>query len=635
MQNLLKELTELLSKDERLVAEDGKLLKGQVVEFGLKLDPELIKLLYSHEIFNKHFFLELDGLVVFDKERFLQFISNKDFLPDSYTSYKNKIGLSDDGGTTYISRKQEVELVWPYKDCILEGGQTKEESSRDEVFWNTSLAPIDISRIFSPKAFTNFTRIDDQGENELDDFINEPNLVIKGNNLQVISSLASIFHGKIKLICLDPPYNKGNDDFNYNDSFTHSTWLSFMKTRMELSRKLLHPNGTLFIFCDVNEHAYLKVLLDEIFGRNRFITTVVWRNSDNSNNDAKQFSLDHNYILVYSNNELWESYKLDRTEDQAKHYKNPDNDPRGPWFDGNPVNSPNPRKNLMYQIEAPNGNHIDPPPNGWRWDRTTLHKKMESGEIRFSEDFKTIIRRTYLNEQKGLPPSSLWTITEDNLWVNLEETGHTRQAKYEQKKLFPEIPTSELFRTPKPERVIQKILRISTEPGDYVLDFFSGSGTTGAVAHKMGRKYIVCEQMEYIHTFTIPRLKMVIGGEQGGISEDEGWKGGGNFCYLELIKLNERFVKQIQQVKTTDEVLALWEQIKDNAFLSFKVDVKKIDESVDEFTQLSLKNQRRFLMEVLEHNSMYISYSEIDDKEYSIDIETKKMNSKLYDIKPK
>ena len=272
MQNLFEDLKHLLAQDERLTTEDGKLLKNLIVELGLKLDADLLHLLLSHDRIKQHFFAEVDGMLVFDKDRFLQFVSNKQFLPDSYTAFKNKIGLSDDGGETYLSRQRDVALVWPYKDCVLEGGQTKEDAKRDEIFWNTTLAPDDVDRLLDPKVFTNFRRVDAEGEHPVTELQPTDNLIIKGNNLLALHSLTRRFGGKVKLIYIDPPYNTGNDSFGYNDSFTHSTWLTFMRNRLEIARDLLHKNGSIWINIDDDGAHYLKDTVGELSGRVRFAT---------------------------------------------------------------------------------------------------------------------------------------------------------------------------------------------------------------------------------------------------------------------------------------------------------------------------------------------------------------------------
>jgi adenine-specific DNA-methyltransferase len=626
MQNLLQELTELLSTDDRLVSE-GRLMKNKVVELALSLDPLLIRHLLKSESMKSHFFSEVEKFLVFDKIKFQRFVSNKKFLPDSFTAYKNKIGFSN--GDEFIADNNEVVLAWPYKDCVLEGGQDGDDARRNEVFWNETLAPDQIDRLLSPKALVKFKKFEGESESFPDEIAEQDNLLIKGNNLLVLHTLKK-YRGKAKLICIDPPYNTGGDDFNYNDTFTHSTWLTFMRNRLEVAKTLLDRNGTIFVFCDDNEQAYLRVLCDELFGRKSFIATVVWKHSDNSNNDAKKFSTDHNYILVFSNNENWESIKLERGDANASHFKNPDNDPRGPWFDGNPVNSPNPRKNLMYEIPTPNGNFIKAPPNGWRWDPDTLAEKMKSGEIFFNEKQTGIKRITYLWEQKALPPSTLWDLPEESSWFDLDETGHTRQAKNEQKKLFKGMATSELFKTPKPERVIKKILDIATHEGDLVVDFFSGSGTTAAVAMKMKRQFIAVEQMDYIETFTLPRLVEVTRGEQGGVSKDVGWKGGSGFIYCELARANQAFVDAIEAAGTTEELAKIWADMQEKAFLSYRVNPKVIDESKDDFAKLSQADQKRFLVEVLDKNMLYVPQSEIDDRAYAIPEADKAVNKKFF-----
>jgi len=328
------------------------------------------------------------------------------------------------------------------------------------------------------------------------DFDNTQNLYIEGDNLQVLKLLRENYLGKVKMIYIDPPYNTGND-FVYNDDFSqttgeymhnsgqedeegnrlvantesngrfHTDWLNMIYPRLKVAKDLLSEDGVIFISIDDNEESNLKKLCDEIFGEHNFVASAVWRSSDNSNNDAKQFSNDHNLTLIFSKSPNWQPAKQ---FDDAKrtHYKNPDNDPNGPWFDGNPLNSPNYRENLVYDIIAPNGNVIKAPANGWRWSKETLKQKMATGEIYFNESLTNIKRKTYLKDLGGLPPSSLW--------IDLEKTGHNRQAKYELLDLMPE----NVFDTPKPLKLIKFIINlVNDNKNAIVLDFFSGSGTTG------------------------------------------------------------------------------------------------------------------------------------------------------------
>lgn len=321
------------------------------------------------------------------------------------------------------------------------------------------------------------------------------NLYIEGDNLEVLKLLQESYLGRVKIIYIDPPYNTGKD-FIYKDNFKinrdeydeitgtfdengdklflnsekagryHSDWCSMMYSRLLIARNLLTDDGVIFISIDDHENADLVKICNEIFGESCFICSAIWRSSDNSNNDAKRFSGDHNYTLIYSKQPSWQPEKI-LDERKRKHFKNPDNDPKGAWFDGNPLNSPNYRENLRYPITAPNGNIIQPPKNGWRWSKETLQQKMEAGEIYFNEDQTNIKRRTYLCDMEGLPPSSLW--------IDLDVTGHNRQAKYELLNLMPE----DVFDTPKPVKLLKYIIGLVKDNRDaIIMDFFSGSSTT-------------------------------------------------------------------------------------------------------------------------------------------------------------
>lgn len=427
--------------------------------------------------------------------------------------------------------------------------------------------------------------------------------------------------GKLKKIKADPPYNTGSDGFNYNDSFNHSSWLVFMKNRLELARRLLSNDGTIWITLDDVEVHYLKVLCDDIFTRECFVTEVEWQHSDNSNNNALTFSEDVNHILVYSKKPNWKPKFLNDPE-KRKHFKNPDNDPKGPWFDGNPVNNPGLRPNLQFNITAPNGNVIKHPANGWRWSKETMDEKFATGELRFSDDYTRVIRRTYLCDMEGLPPS--------NHWTNFDITGHTRKAKYELKSLFPDIPVTSLFATPKPELLINYIFDLATNPGDIVLDFFLGSGTTCAVAHKKQLRYIGIEQMEYIHTFVIPRLEKVIAGEQGGISQTVDWQGGGSFVYCELAKLNQTIVEEIEATSDAATLSDIYGRMVKSGFISYKVNPADIDAAADDYAALSLDDKKRFLMEILDKNLLYVNYCDIDDEEFGISDKDKAFTRSFY-----
>ncbi|WP_434504339.1 site-specific DNA-methyltransferase [Prevotella sp.] len=345
------------------------------------------------------------------------------------------------------------------------------------------------------------------------------NMLIHGDNLLALKSLESDYAGCVKCIYIDPPYNTGNAFEHYDDGLEHSIWLSLMRDRLEILRKLLSKDGLIWITLDDNEVHYCKVLCDEIFGRNNFLSDVIWQHSIQGKNDAKTFSLTDNHILVYSKTSEFIRYKLPREAKHNINYSNPDNDPKGDWRSGD-VRSPNLRENLKYPIITPSGKIINPPEKGWRWSKELLQQKISTGEIFFSSDEKRIIRKIYLADQDGRVP--------DTLWLG-EDSGTTREANTELKKLHFE------FGTPKPERLIERVINISTKESDIVLDSFLGSGTTAAVAQKMGRRYIGVEMGNHAYTHCAKRLQMVIDGtDQGGISKAVNWQGGGGFKFYEL-----------------------------------------------------------------------------------------------------
>lgn len=365
-----------------------------------------------------------------------------------------------------------------------------------------------------------------QPEKGIGPVVLDGNLIIQGDNLEALKSLLPIYAGKVDCIFIDPPYNTGNEGWSYNDNVNspvikewlnsnpigiedglrHDKWCAMMWPRLRLLHELLSDHGSIWITLDDNEVHRTKLMLDEIFGEDCFATHIVWQSSDNSNNDAKGFSTDKNHILVYANNSGWLPIHSDDPE-KRKHFKNPDGDPRGPYFDGNPVDSPNPRDNLKYRIETPSGRYIDHPKNGWRWERETLEAKMATGEIRFSDDENRIIRRTYLRDMKGLPPS--------DLWIRLEKFGHNRNAKYELQAIFGgESP----FATPKPSKLIESILDLAVSCDGLILDSFAGSGTTAHAVLRANkrdggnRRFILVEMEDYADTLTAERVRRVING---------------------------------------------------------------------------------------------------------------------------
>ncbi len=354
---------------------------------------------------------------------------------------------------------------------------------------------------------------------------NAGNMLIQGDNLEALKALLPFYAGQVKCIYIDPPYNTRSAFKHYDDNLEHSKWLAMMWPRLELLREMLAEDGSLWVSIDDNEAHYLKVIMDEVFEQKNFITNVVWRKNYAPKPSARHFSEDHDHILVYARNEdTWIPNPMPPTDKQNRAYRNQDNDPRGPWRPNN-LTARNYYSRGTYSIRCPGGRLIEGPPAGsyWRISEEKFWEMDRDGRIWWGKDGNNVpAPKIYLNEVKqGIVPQTLW---------NYEDVGHTQDAKKETVKLF----GSEVFGTPKPERLIQRILHIATNTGDLVLDSFLGSGTTAAVAHKMGRRYIGIEMGEHAVSHCVPRLNKVIDGEQGGISKSVGWQGGGGFRFYRL-----------------------------------------------------------------------------------------------------
>ncbi|MEZ5323641.1 MAG: site-specific DNA-methyltransferase [Verrucomicrobiales bacterium] len=361
------------------------------------------------------------------------------------------------------------------------------------------------------------------GENDIFD-----NKLIFGDNLLALKALEQDYAGKVKCVFIDPPYNTGSAFEHYDDGVEHSIWLSLIRDRLELLRRLLTIDGSLWITIDDNESHYLKVLCDEVFGRQHFIENVIWQKIFSPKSTAQYFSANHDHILVYAKEKPnWRRSLLPRTADHNKSYKNPDDDPRGPWTSGD-LSARNFYGAGTYPITTPVGRVVTGPPKGmyWRVSKEKFAEMDRDNRIWWGKgkDNQPRIKRFLSEVMNGIVPQSIWLHG---------EVGNTQEAKKEVMAVL--ASNTEVFQTPKPERLIERILHIATNPGDLVLDSFLGSGTTAAVAHKMGRRWIGIELGEHCHTHCIPRLKKVIDGEDpGGITKEVDWKGGGGFRYYKL-----------------------------------------------------------------------------------------------------
>lgn len=552
MNSLYSTLIEVLKQKTDFFSESGELLRNAVYEAAMKMDSSLIKLLADNETTRKRFFTEIDGVLVFDKIGFGWVINNKEFLPDSYTRFKNKIGLVDESGS-FISTSDKVELVFPYKDCVLEGGQTKEDQKRSEIFYNETLAPDEIDRLLYPKVLTNAKLYTSNGNAQITEFSDNDNLIIKGNNLLAIASLKRKFAGRIKLIYIDPPYNTGNDSFGYNDKFNRSSWLSFMKSRLKIAKDLLSPDGAIYVQLDYHQVHYAKILMDEIFGEENFQREIIWRIGWLSGYKTKDnnWIRNHDTILFYSKN-----------------------------------------------------------PKSLKFIKNYIPKN----------EFKEIAQ----SDAERYPIEDVWN---GNEYDDLNSIAIVSFAGETVSKLL--NPDDEV-KGQKSEKLLERILRAHTSKGDIVLDFFGGTGTTAAVAHKMGRKYIVCEQLDKHIDIELRRLNKVILGEQSGISKRNNWQGGGSFVYCELAKLNQNYVDKIESATADAELVALLAEIIETDFISCKVNPAEIKENAKSFEELSIGDKKRFLMELLDKNQLYVNYCDMDDENYQISEEDKAFTKSFY-----
>lgn len=617
---------------------------------------------YKNE-FKNRFFIMRNNTYIFKLNDFLTFLDLRN-LSGSFTSYTNKIGLGFKT-KSFLKTNNEVVLNFAYKDGVIKGGQSKDEDKKNEIFFNEILAKDEIDVLFARKALQNFELI---GQGDLKKNLNNANLLIKGNNLLALHSLKKKFANKVKLIYIDPPYNTGNDSFNYNDNFNHSTWLTFMKNRLEIAREFLRDDGVIFIQCDDNEQAYLKVLCDEIFSRggggNNFVGCITCKvkSAGGLTTDTEMFFDCAEYLLVYAKSSQHLTYNTIKVKTEvvnsssktAKQYNSIINNidfskkefvakkdnityykiQKG-YFNIENLQIKNmnendffDKKDEIFRLTALSGgigkklqNHIKDftnnedlfifeyvPTKGKDKDKLTqylMYKNqtitMLSKLIEVDDKNKRIIKLE--------PISNIFT---DDFWQGISNEG---QVKLKNGK--------------KPEALLQRIIEISTNENDLVMDFFAGSGTTLAVAMKMKRQFIGIEQMDYIESITKERLKKVINGEQGGISKAVDWQGGGSFIYEELMPLNAIYKERIKNINDEKELEKLYNDLESKAFLDYRIDLDSILKD-KEFKELDLQNKQEALLKILDSNMDYVLYGDIEDKDYAISSEVIELNKIFY-----
>ena len=553
-------------------------------------------------------------------------------------------------------------MSWPYKDCILEGGQTKEDSKRNEVFWNKILAPDEINRLTEPKVLTNFRRYDKEGKHSVESISKSDNLIIKGNNLLALHSLKKTYAGKVKLIYIDPPYyfsqTKKEDTFAYNSNFKLSTWLTFMRNRLLVAKELLSNDGAIFVQISDDGVGELHLIMKEIFnepGINNFINKIAVKTKSPSgfaSVNAGVFETAE-YILAFAKKKsIWKYNTQYIKSEYDSNYK---------WYI---PNKSEPCKNWkivdLFEYVANEKGYLN----------AIIAKKELSDYVflQFISDFALknsdcIFQSTAIGDDAGQNIVDVRELSKQNrdLVFEVKRENHYdvyvyngREVAFYSKKIriidgekVVSIQLSNIWiDTPyegiakegnvtlkggkKPEKLIRRIIDMASNEGDIILDYHLGSGTTAAVAHKTNRRYIGIEQLDYGDNDSVKRIHNVINGDKTGISKLVNWEGGGSLVYCELAIANQKFADRIMVAGTTDQLSIVWTEMQKTGFLSWKVDPKTINENSKNLGSLSVEDTQKFLIEALDKNLLYIPYSEINNQEFGISEEDKLLNAKFY-----
>lgn len=649
-------IEKILKNDERMWDEDI-LDYPQLIELARTYDKDLLETLLNNNESKKKFFIQVGESHVFKYNEF-RFYLEQNQVNNSFTQYANKIGLASQG--EHLSDSTDYVLDWPYKDCVLEGGMSSEEDrdtfiekkvettpgkvdkktgtiistektevtfsqtkrKREEIFYNNIIADKEIDRLLDKKALKNFTRYTAKGEEKIKEIKRDEggtikeNLLIKGNNLLALHSLKEQFAGKVKLIYIDPPYNTGNDGFAYNDRFNHSTWLTFMKNRLEIAKEFLREDGVIFVQCDYNESHRLRLLLDQIF-ENNFINEIIWKRKFGNANETRRLATATDSIYLYGksdnfqinlikekNSEHVKKYiesRFTRVVSEGKH--------KGKQWMPYPLANPgNPTKNLTYDYKG-----YKPPAKGWRMVKEKLQELEKDERIYFpSNKSQRLQEKKFLDEYDGQPVDTLWT---DIFVINSQSNESVN------------------FVGQKPEALLERIINIGSNEKDIVLDFFVGSGTTCAVAKKLDRQYIGIEQMDYGEFDSKQRLLEVINADQQGISKKVNWKGGGDFIYFELAEYNEEAKNKIDACKSYKALKKLFTELTEYYFLNYNLSVKQFNDQIlddKDFQDQPLEEQKILFKALLDNNQLYIPHAEQEDGKYNLSKEDQELTNEFY-----
>ena len=569
LESVLKSNSEL-----QLIDNQGDLMLNKIHDLVDKTDENLIGLLLENQELREKFFIKIKNVYVFKTNDF-KFFLDENKIDNSYTQYENRIGLT--AGGKFLKDSSDVVLDFPYKDCILEGGQSSEEGTdtyfeydqkdehylekqakRKEIFFNTVLAKDEIDRLLEPKAFANIKKHTTNGEENITSFERDENgtikdnLIIKGNNLLALHTLKSEFAGKVKLIYIDPPYNTGNDSFAYNDNFNHSTWLTFMKSRLEAAKILLSEDGSILVQADWNEIHYLKVLLDSIFEKGNFRNEIIWLYHGPGSPKMKQYNRKHDSILWYSkSNSNWIFNGDDVRMSSEVHVGGFNNE-------------------MSSDVSSEYTNKGKIPEDWWEMGRD-------------KEEFVEEMSNLY-EEYEKIQNKNWWKIA---VAARIRVDGKKRSG----------------YLTEKPYKLIERFIKAHTNENDIVLDFFAGSGTTGFVSNYLNRQFILIEQLENTHQIIKERFE------------------GFDYTYLELAKNNQNAIEQIQSCESYEDLVAFFNEMCDKYFLHYNVKVKDFKEKIckeENFKKLTLDQQKIMFAKMLDLNQLYVNVSDMEDKKFAL-----------------
>ena len=621
-------------KEHAEYLEDGIVSRDHVAKAGLTLNPNFLSLLLDNKRTRKLFFVEVNGIPIFDKIEFQRFVKSKEFLPNNYTKFQQNIGLTVENN--FLSDLNGVTLQWPYKDCVLEGGQMNDKESRNEPFWNKYLNTEEISTLLTRKVLheNHIFSNEDKAMNDLLE-LEKFNQIIKGNNLLALHSLKRRYENKVDVIYIDPPYyfkeKKGSDTFSYNSNFKLSSWLGFMRDRLEVSRKLLSDDGVIFISTNEDGLYHLKIIAEEIFSEEYpYVANFIWQKRAGGGNDSEAISTNHEFILTFGSANAFQKLPFDETQLKKYNLKDEKIDTHGPYTTKNLHDSSlQDSKGLHFDIECPDGSILRGDEHQWKCNEDTFNERLNDNRIVFKRIQKnnswSVHYKIYLWENKGkLIYDKNGKLVKKgivpNSFLDPKKVGRNGDATKELKKLFDGKP---VFSYPKPTKLIVHLLQMIENKNALVLDYFAGSGTTGHAVLELNqqdggnRNFILVEQMKYCKSLTRERIVRCM-------SQND-YKS--SFIYSEMFERGATYISKIQIAQSRKDLMDILDEIKSTNLVSHVINYEEVAEQIHSLNVVEIKD---FLLEILNQNVAYLSALDIEDKTFSIDSNVKSFNKKYY-----